>query len=271
MRGERFEARGAGGKLVGDAAGPRGAGTGGAGALPVLLVHGINMSRDVWREVAASLADERQVVTFDLRGHGESDREGPFGAEDYASDALAVMDHLGIARAHVAGTSFGGSVACALAVKAPERVASIAAFGSALAVEGLDVEGAVGALRQAGVRGFFAAFLPQASFAPGTDPALVERALDAASNGRDVETVIAVARTAFSADLRATSAAVRAPALVVTGELDATCPVAAGAEMAKVLRTQHHVVPGKGHVITLEDPETVSSMIRAHARANERN
>ena len=264
MRGERFEARGAGGKIAGDAAGSRS-----AGALPVLLVHGINMSRDVWREVAALLADERQVVAFDLRGHGESDREGPFGAEDYASDALAVMDHLGIARAHIAGTSFGGSVACALAVKAPERVASIAAFGSALAVEGIDVEGAVGALRQAGVRAFFAAFLPQASFAPGTDPALVERALDAASNGRDVETVIEVARTAFSADLRATGAAVRAPALVVTGELDATCPVPAGAEMAKVLRTHHHVVPGKGHVITLEDPQTVADLIRAHARAHE--
>ncbi|MGH7803608.1 MAG: alpha/beta fold hydrolase, partial [Candidatus Binatia bacterium] len=101
------------------------------------------------------------------------------------------------------------------------------------------------------------------------DPALVERALDAASKDRDVETVIAVARTAFAADLRATGAAVRAPALVVTGELDMTCPVAAGAEMANVLRTAHHVVPGKGHVITLEDPTTVAAMILAHAARND--
>ena len=261
----RFVTRGRAGALAGVDSGPRP-----GAALPVLLVHGINMSSDVWREVGERLAHERRVVAFDLRGHGSSDRPGPFGAEDYAGDAIAVLDHLGIPRAHVVGTSFGGSVACALAVRTPERVASIAAIGSALAVDGLDVEGAVGALRQAGVRAFFSAFLPQASFAPGTDPVLVARALDAAANDRDVETVIAVAQTALGADLRAVGTAVRVPALVVTGELDMTCPVAAGAEMARILRAAHHVVPGRGHVLTLEDPAVVASLVTAHMRAQEK-
>src|SRR3989442_1773149 len=134
---EAFEAAGPAGKLAGIAAGPAG-----GVALPVVLVHGINMSRDVWTDVLEPLARSRRVVAFDLRGHGLSDHTGPYAAEDYAADTLAVMDHLAIHRAHVVGTSFGGSVACALAVRAPARVASIAAIGSALAVEGIDVDGA---------------------------------------------------------------------------------------------------------------------------------
>src|SRR5439155_19748235 len=131
--------------------------------LPVVLVHGINMSRDVWADVLDPLARSRRVAAFDLRGHGASHRSGPFTAEDYAADTLAVMDHLAIERAHVVGTSFGGSVACVLAVAAPARVASVAAIGSALCVEGIDLDGAAAAIRGAGVRTFFAACIPQAS------------------------------------------------------------------------------------------------------------
>ena len=265
MKLERFEVAGPAGRLAGATAG-----SASEGALPVVLVHGINMSSDVWMDVLERLAGRRRIVVFDLRGHGGSDRKGPFTAEDYASDTLAVMDHLGIARAHVAGTSFGGAVACVLAAKVPARVASIAAFGSALAVEGIDVDGAVAALRAADVRPFFAAFLPQASFAPGTDPQLIERALDAASNDRDVETVVAVATTAFRTDSRAMARTLRVPALVVTGELDATCPVAAGAEMARALGVEHRVIPGRGHVLSMEDPDVVARLIEEHAASHER-
>ncbi|HKY92026.1 MAG TPA: alpha/beta hydrolase [Nevskiaceae bacterium] len=262
---ERFELVGPAGKLSGFSAGQASS----ASRLPVVLVHGINMSSDVWKEVAALLAHERRVVALDLRGHGASDKAGPFGAEDYASDVLATLDHLGLARVHVAGTSFGGGVACAVAARSPARVASLTAVGSALAVAGLDVEGAIQALRAVGVRPFFAAFLPQSSFAPGTDPALVERALGVAVEGRDVETVIGVSRTALASDLTATGAAVRVPALVVTGELDATCPPALGAAMARTLRAEHRVIPGRGHVLSLEDPAATARAIAEHAAAHE--
>lgn len=261
---ERFEFAGPAGKLSGFAAGPRA-----TEKLPIILVHGINMSSDVWKEVATLLARDRRVVALDLRGHGASDKSGPFGAEDYAADVLATLDHLGLERTHVAGTSFGGSVACAVAARSPERVASLTAVGSALAVAGLDIEGAIQALRAVGVRPFFSAFLPQASFAPGTNAALIERALGVAVEGRDVETVIEVSRTALGSDLTKTGESVRAPSLVVTGELDATCPPAAGAAMAQTLRAEHRVIPGRGHVLSLEDPATTARAIAGHAAANE--
>jgi pimeloyl-ACP methyl ester carboxylesterase len=242
---------------------------GDASGLPVLLVHGINMSRDVWTEVAELLADKRRIVAFDLRGHGQSDKLGPFTPEGYADDALAVLDDRGIDRAHVVGTSFGGSTAAAMAVQAPDRVASVASFGGALAVEGLDLDGAVSVLRQVGVRDFFAALLPQASFAPGTDPAIIERALEAASNGRDVDTVIAVTTAALTADTTATARAVEAPALVVTGEHDMTCPVPAGQAVADALRTELVVLAGRGHVVSMECPDDVARLIERHAAAHD--
>lgn len=260
-----FEIDGPAGSIAGIDAAPDDGGTG----LPVLLVHGINMSRDVWTEVAAILAENRRVVAFDLRGHGQSAKDGPFTADGYADDALAVLDDRGIERAHVVGTSFGGSTAASLAVKAPDRVATVASFGGALAVDGLDLDGAVGVLRQVGVRDFFAALLPQASFAPGVDPALIERALDAASTGREVDTVIAVTTAALTADTTATAQAVTVPALVVTGEHDMTCPVPAGQAVAEALRTELVVLEGRGHVVSMECPADVAALIERHAAAHD--
>jgi pimeloyl-ACP methyl ester carboxylesterase len=261
---EAFVAAGPAGRLAGTVAG-----SASDAALPILLIHGISMSRDVWSGVTEQLSRSRRIVAFDLRGHGGSDRSGPFTAEDYSADALAVLDHLDIARAHVVGTSFGGSIACMLAVRAPERVTSIVAVGSMLSAPPLDVEGAIAALRAAGVRPFFSVLLPRASFAPGTEPGLIARALDAAATGRDVETVIAVSKTALTSDLREVGARVRAPALVVTGALDATCPVPAGEAMAKILRAPFEVVPGRGHVLTMEDPDTVARLVELHVAAHE--
>jgi 3-oxoadipate enol-lactonase len=265
MTSESFTANGPAGSLAGVDQAPADGGHG----LPVLLVHGINMSKDVWTDVADRVAEHRRVVRFDLRGHGESAKEGPFTASDYGDDALAVLDARGIERAHIVGTSFGGSAAASLASRHPERVATIASFGGALSVPELDLDAAAGFLRQVGVRDFFAGVLPEMSFAPGTDPALIERALDSASNGRDVDTVIAVVTAALSADTTATAEAVDAPALVVTGELDKTCPVVAGEAVAKALGTELVVLEQRGHVVSMEVPDEVADLIEAHAAAHD--
>jgi pimeloyl-ACP methyl ester carboxylesterase len=259
----RFEIQGPAGLLVGDV-------TDGPGdAVPAVLVHGINMSRDVWTDVAARLSSDRRVVTLDLRGHGESDKTGPFDAASYADDVIAVLDHLDVLSAHAVGTSFGGAVVCALANSAPGRATSIAAVGSALAVEGIDIDGAVAAIEAVGVRDFFAGFMPQASFAPGVDQAILDRALAAAADGRTVETVVDVSRAALTADNSSLATGVKAPALVLTGELDMTCPVPAGRAMAEALGTEHVVLPGLGHVVSMEDPEGLAGVLAAHFAKHE--
>jgi pimeloyl-ACP methyl ester carboxylesterase len=241
----------------------------GGGALSVVLVHGINMSAAVWDRLADRLAGERRVVTIDLRGHGASVMSGPYDATGYASDVLAVMDALGIARAHLVGTSFGGPVVATIAAEAPDRVASITAIGSAVSAEGaVDVEAGVAMLREVGPLDFFRGFMGQASFAPGTDPALIEEAAQAAG-GRDVDVIADIVRVAFSADASDAVGKVRAPALVITGEHDMTCPVPAGEELAAALGVELTVLPGRGHMAMVEDPDSVAAPVAQHLGAND--
>lgn len=93
---------------------------------PVLLLHGFPDSSQGWRhQVRALAAAGLHVIAPDLRGFGESEK--PSGVEEYAisrsvADMLAVLDELGVARAHVVGHDWGASLAWALAAFAPGRV-----------------------------------------------------------------------------------------------------------------------------------------------------
>ncbi len=242
---------------------------GGGDALPVVLVHGINMDSSVWSGVVEQLSPDRRVVTIDLRGHGEAVMAGPYDADGYADDVVAAMDALGIDRAHLVGTSFGGAVACTVAARHPQRVASVAALGSAVSVAGaIDVEGGIAALRDAGAREFFGGFMPQASFAPGTDPELIEQAVEVAAS-RKIDVIADIVRTAFTADASDAVAGVRVPALVVTGEHDMTCPVPAGEQLATALGVELTVLPDRGHMAMMEDPGSVAAVLRPHLAAQD--
>jgi 3-oxoadipate enol-lactonase len=90
---------------------------------PVLLVQGLGYARWGWEPVADRLAREFRVVSFDNRGIGESDvPAGPYTVQRLAADAVAVLDHAGIERAHVVGASLGGMISQQLAIAHPERV-----------------------------------------------------------------------------------------------------------------------------------------------------
>jgi pimeloyl-ACP methyl ester carboxylesterase len=74
----------------------------------------------------ASLADRHRMIRYRRRGHGGSDPySGAISLDVPAQDAVALLDHLGVERAHVIGHSGGGLMAVALALAAPERVHSL--------------------------------------------------------------------------------------------------------------------------------------------------
>ncbi len=100
-----------------DRAGPR-------GGTPLVLLHAGVADRRMWDPVWASLTAARDCVRLDLRGFGESDR-APTTGLDPARDVRDTLDHLGVARAHLVGASFGSGVAVELALTDPGRVASL--------------------------------------------------------------------------------------------------------------------------------------------------
>ena len=93
---------------------------------PVLLVMGLGMTATGWWRTVPVLADRFEVIAFDNRGVGRSDRpEGPYAADDMADDAAAVLDAAGHESAHVYGISLGGMIAQIVALRHPRRVRSL--------------------------------------------------------------------------------------------------------------------------------------------------
>nr|WP_316655268.1 alpha/beta fold hydrolase [uncultured Gellertiella sp.] len=92
---------------------------------PLVLLHGFGGVAPVWREVIARLPAGQPVLAFDLPGHGRSLGVEPGGAGRMARAVLADLDQRGVTRFHLAGHSLGGAAASLIALRAPERIASL--------------------------------------------------------------------------------------------------------------------------------------------------
>jgi pimeloyl-ACP methyl ester carboxylesterase len=95
-------------------------------APPLILLEGMGGDIPGWRRNIPHLARELRVVAYDFRGNGNSDEPpGPCTMTTFVDDTVALLDALGIDRAHVYGQSFGGMVAQELALTRPERVRTL--------------------------------------------------------------------------------------------------------------------------------------------------
>ncbi|GLW06034.1 3-oxoadipate enol-lactonase [Microtetraspora sp. NBRC 13810] len=97
------------------------------GAPPLLLASSLGTTAAMWDPQVAELAARFRVIRYDHRGHGGSPvPAGPYTIADLGADVLALLDHLGIGRAHFAGLSLGGMTGMWLAAHAPERIDRLA-------------------------------------------------------------------------------------------------------------------------------------------------
>lgn len=98
----------------------------GEGERPIVLVHGLLMSRRMFERLGPALAERgNRVICVDLLGHGRSDQPEDlrlYSMPLFAEQLVGLLDHLGIERAVVGGTSLGANVGLELAVRRPERV-----------------------------------------------------------------------------------------------------------------------------------------------------
>jgi 3-oxoadipate enol-lactonase len=97
-----------------------------AGAPAVLMIQGLGADKHGWDMQRFVLAARYRVIAFDNRGAGRSDKPfGLYSLEQMADDAIAVLDHAGVERAHVVGASMGGAIAQIVALKHQERIRSL--------------------------------------------------------------------------------------------------------------------------------------------------
>src|SRR2546427_4607626 len=85
--------------------------TGNPEAAPVVLIHAFPLSHQMWSPQIESLAQDYRVITYDVRGHGESDAgDGQYLIDFFVDDLIGLLDHLNIDRAILCGLSMGGYI-----------------------------------------------------------------------------------------------------------------------------------------------------------------
>jgi len=93
---------------------------------PLVLVAGLGYSRWMWHKMVPGLAENFQVLSYDNRGVGQSDKPaGPYNAQLLAEDLASLLEELGIEQTAVFGHSMGGFVAQAFALAYPEKVTKL--------------------------------------------------------------------------------------------------------------------------------------------------
>jgi 3-oxoadipate enol-lactonase len=236
---------------------------------PLLLIQGLGQGSWAWRGQVTAFAERFRTIVFDTRGTGRSPVPyEPYGVAEIAEDAAAILDGR---RAHVVGFSMGGYVALTLALEHPELVRSLVLAGT-----GAGGPGRVS--RPPHVRDAFrdAFGLPPEEFGratmpytfspgwPDAEPQRFEEILAARLEHPTPEATIVThvdACYAFYAEAREVER-IDARALVVHGDEDLIVPVENGRRLAARLPNATYVeLPGKGHNVMLEDPDTFNRIV----------
>lgn len=234
------------------------------GAPALLLLHSLGTTLQLWDEPARALAAGFRVIRMDLRGHGLTEvTPGPYSIEGMARDALAVLDALGIARAHVGGISIGGMVAQSIATQAPDRVLSLILVDTALAIPPASLWQERAALVRAQGMGavvepVLARWVTEAGMNTPAAQGLRAMLLRTAPEG-----YAGAAEAIAAADLTAGTRTLRVPTLVLVGSEDAATPIAS----AEALRGAIHgaaleIIRGAAHLPTMERVEAVTASMQ---------
>lgn len=235
-----------------------------AGAPALVLLHSLGATQAIWDAQAAALAGAFRVIRPDMRGHGLTEATpGPYGMDLLAGDVLALLDALGVERAHVGGVSIGGMIAQHLAARAPERVASLVLCDTAMAIP----TPASWAERAAAVRAGGMRAVADAVLARWVTPDFLEApaaiGLRTMLLRTDPEGYAGCAEAIGAADLTAATAGLRLPTLVLVGAHDlSTPPQAAAALAACIPGAELEVIEGAAHIPTVQQPLAVTAAMR---------
>jgi 3-oxoadipate enol-lactonase len=235
----------------------------------VILIHGLGGTGiDLWKKIAAELARDFRVVTYDLRGSGRSDvTPGPYTIEQLAADLGGLVDGLRLDSVALVGHSLGGVIALEYAGTDPDRVRAVVGVG---AVPGIAMERRE-LLRQRGetvARDGMAAVADSVA-ASGLAPSF--RAAHPEEYQELVSLLASNQPAGYSAQCEAlftmtTSERldrVKAPVLLVCGELDMASPPALNHENAARLPNAAVIeIPDCAHIIPWEKPDELLTAAR---------
>jgi 3-oxoadipate enol-lactonase len=236
--------------------------TGPADARAVIFLHGFPFNRTMWQAQTELLAGRCRVITFDLRGHGDSQTgEEEFSMALFARDLLGLMDALRIEKAVLCGLSMGGYIALNAVESHPERFSALILCDTQCAADTPEAKAkrlaAIRTVQDEGVETFAEALLgnilaPETLAARpktvaavremilGTSPLSLERSLRAMREREETCSKLPD---------------ISVPVLLLVGETDKITPQEAAAYMKEHIGHAHlSVIEAAGHLSNLENP-----------------
>lgn len=242
--------------------------SGRADAPAVVLANSLGSTHRMWDAQLAELERRFRVVRYDTRGHGDSPvPKGPYVIDDLADDLVALLDRLGIAKAHLVGLSLGGMTVMRVAIRNPERVQRLALLctGAQLPPASAWTD------RAATVRAQGSAAVATAVVARWfTQPFLdahpdVRAAYERMVAATPAEGYAGCCAAIAELDLREQLSAIAAPTLAIAGADDPATPPAKLEEIvARIPGARLLTVPQAAHLANAEQPDIITPALIEH-------
>jgi 3-oxoadipate enol-lactonase len=236
--------------------------TGGDGAA-VIFSHGILMDHEMFAPQVDGLSGEFRCISWDQRGHGQSDQEGSWSYWDSAQDAIALMDHLELDRAFLVGMSQGGFLSLRAALLAPERVHGLGLIDTQAGPENPEIVPVYEGLMDAWLAGpseALAESVAEIILGPADHRPWVEKWL-----ARPFEWVKEPFNTLVGRDdVHDRLNEISCPALVFHGDVDTAIPMELAERLCAGLQNCEGLVriEGAGHAANLSHPGVVTEALR---------
>jgi 3-oxoadipate enol-lactonase len=224
----------------------------------IMLAHSLGANLHMWDKIVPALETRFRVVRYDSRGHGSSTvPSGPYSIAELAGDAAALLNHLHLESVNFCGLSLGGMIAMWLGINEPSRVNRLifANTGARIGTrEGW--EDRIAGVRKAGMEPLADAMLGRwftQQFRHG-HPQEME-SIRAMIESTPVEGYVGCVAALRDGDLRAEIQAIRARALIITGNEDSATPPENGRWVHEALPNSAYLELKAAHLSAWECPE----------------
>ena len=234
---------------------------------PLFLIHGIGSNKDAWKELMIDLSNFFTVITYDLRGHGNSYvSKSDFKINDLIQDLENLRNHLKIKHGYFAGHSLGGMIAPIYSLKFPKRVLKIGMLSTVAGrtiedkkkinnvINQMEKNGIKNSLEKLTNRWFTDRFIKNKNY-------LVKKRLLQVLN-TDPKVFLNVFKIYANTEMFSLLKKINHQTILITGENDLGCSPKHNIKMAKQIKdSQLVILPKLKHSILIESPEKVSKLM----------
>jgi 3-oxoadipate enol-lactonase len=238
---------------------------------PILLLNGIFMSTKSWGPISSVLAKKHRVILHDFRGQWQSEKtQGRYSFDMHAEDLYGLLKELNLEKVHLVGTSYGGEVAMAFAIKYGEMIKSLSIISSVSEIKlplKLTAERWKNAAKTKNSDVFIKEWLGDTyseNFLRMTFDLLYPRLVDALKSfDFDAsESLIDCFLALYDHPLTGELHKITSPTLIVAAELDTLKPPPYSEIIHRGIRnSEFHVVMDAGHAVVIEKPNEINTLI----------